>query len=270
MLDVFYLFWLSELPGVGFQTMQSIMKQIPSIKELYEKKICVDSLNHIRQSVKEAIMDDRLRKRACGKWEEMQKKNIRFLSYWGDGYPSRLIPLYQSPNQLYVRGKLPEEDRISIGIVGARECTCYGRDMARWFGFRLAKNGVCVISGMAKGVDGWAHQGALEAGGMTCAVLGSGVDVCYPREHEKLYHSILKRGAVISEFPMGTAANPGFFPLRNRIISGLSNGILVVDITIAKMIQIRAIKVAEICRFLPNIRGIPWFKVLISPHRASF
>ncbi len=128
-----------------------------------------------------------------------------------------------------VKGNLPSPHKHAVAIVGARNATSYGRDMARRFGYRLAKADVQVISGMAYGVDGWGHQGALEGGGDTYAILGSGVEVCYPASHKALYHSIQKHGGVISEFPIFEGARAGYFPLRNRIISGLSDGILVVE-----------------------------------------
>lgn len=177
------------------------------------------------------LLDDEVKKQqAQNGWEKLKEKNIIYCSYYNEQlYPHRLRQIYRPPKHLYGKGKMPDQSRTAVGIVGARECTPYGRDMARMFGYRLAEAGVNVISGMARGIDGWAHQGALESGGETFAVLGCGVDICYPAEHRRLYNSIVKHGGILSEFPIEMKAKKIFFPLRNQIISGLSDGILVVE-----------------------------------------
>ena len=162
-------------------------------------------------------------------YKRVQKKEVRFITKKDAEYPKRLLDIFDPPEQLFVLGRLPEPDQKAIGIVGARECTPYGRDMARLFGYRLARAGMAVISGMAKGVDGWSHRGALEAGGDTFAVLGCGVEVVYPLCNEKLYHDIKDKGGLISEYPSTYGALSQNFPMRNRIISGLSDGILLIE-----------------------------------------
>lgn len=144
-------------------------------------------------------------------------------------YPEKLNYIHGAPQKLYVRGRLPEERPLTIAVVGARNCTEYGKEMARYFGRELAAAGVQIVSGMARGVDSYAHWGALEAGGATYAVLGCGVDICYPPENKKLQEKILERGGVISEYAEGTPPMPAYFPQRNRIISGLSDGVLVIE-----------------------------------------
>ncbi len=144
-------------------------------------------------------------------------------------YPKRLKPLKGAPKKLYVAGKMPAEDRLTVAIVGARECSQYGRSMAKELGKALALCKVQVISGMARGIDGAAQMGALEAGGESFAVLGCGVDVCYPREHRKLYEKLLERGGILTEQPPGMQPLPQFFPARNRIISGLSDVVVVIE-----------------------------------------
>lgn len=133
------------------------------------------------------------------------------------------------PPALYLLGRLPDEKRPSVAIVGARRSSSYGNEIARRFAGALASAGVQIISGMAWGIDGMAHEGALEAGGDTFAVLGCGADICYPAGHRKLYEQIALRGGVLSEQKPGTPPLPGFFPARNRIISGLADLALVVE-----------------------------------------
>ena len=144
-------------------------------------------------------------------------------------YPQRLKYIKSPPKALYVKGKLPRPERLSVAIVGARQCSVYGRNMAREMGEALAREGVQIISGMASGIDGEAQKGALDAGGETYAVLGSGVDICYPRENFILYEKIQGQGGILSEQPPGTKPLPQYFPARNRIISGLSDVVLVIE-----------------------------------------
>ncbi len=143
-------------------------------------------------------------------------------------YPDRLRQLPGMPRGLYVRGALPDS-APSVAIVGARKCTVYGHKQAYAFGRYLASKGVQIISGMALGVDGYAQEGALDAGGKTFAVLGCGVDYCYPRSNRPLYDRIPNQGGILSELPEGTEPYARFFPARNRIISALSDLVLVIE-----------------------------------------
>ncbi len=146
------------------------------------------------------------------------------------GYPPRLLELERMPAGLYVIGTLPEPSDKSVAIVGARSCSDYGRKEAVRFARELAKHGVQIISGLAYGIDAWAHWGALEGGGRTFAVLGSGTDVCYPRANYPLYRRIIREGGgILSEFAPGSPPAAWHFPLRNRIISGLADLVLVVE-----------------------------------------
>ena len=144
-------------------------------------------------------------------------------------YPNRLKEIKSPPKELYIKGRLPDEKALSVAIVGARECSPYGRRMAQEIGAELARAGIQIISGMARGIDGAAQGGALSAGGATFAVLGCGVDVCYPSEHRKLYESLQKEGGILSELPPESPPLPQHFPARNRIISGLSDVVLVIE-----------------------------------------
>lgn len=153
-----------------------------------------------------------------------------------DRFPRALRHIHDPPRWLHLRGALAGEpgalDAPAIAVVGARDATAYGLAMARSLGRALAESGLVVVSGLALGIDGAAHHGALEAGGRTVAVLGGGTDVVYPRQHAGLRSEILRHGVLVSEHPAGTAPRPGQFPRRNRIVSGLSLGVVVVEATL--------------------------------------
>ena len=145
-------------------------------------------------------------------------------------YPERLKNIFGRPQKLYVLGNEKILNIKSIAIIGCRNCSRYGMKNAYEFGYGLAKKGICVVSGFARGIDTYSHIGALKAGGPTIAVLGSGLDIVYPPENINLYKRIIQNGgAVITEYPLGTKPEKHHFPARNRIISGLSNGVLVVE-----------------------------------------
>lgn len=144
-------------------------------------------------------------------------------------YPHRLLEIPQAPKQLYVRGRLPEEGVPSVAIIGARDCSYYGQEVAKRLGKLFGENGIQVISGMARGIDGIGQQAALQAGGSSFAVLGCGADICYPRQNQDLYDRLCKQGGVISEYEWGTPPRAGNFPPRNRIVSGLADAVIVVE-----------------------------------------
>jgi len=161
--------------------------------------------------------------------EKIAANDIRVMIWQDVDYPRRLKEIDQSPPVLYIKGTINVEDDWAVAVVGTRRVTPYGRQVADEVGRFLAQNGVTVVSGLARGVDAIAHQAALQAGGRTIAVLGSGVDVIYPPEHRKLGAEIIKQGALVSDFPVGTQPDGVNFPPRNRIISGLSTGTVVVE-----------------------------------------
>ena len=160
---------------------------------------------------------------------DLQRKGIRFITWNSPGYPHYLLEIAQPPPVLYFIGEILPEDDLAIAIVGTRNVTKYGKQITQDTAAYLAGNGITVVSGLARGVDGIAHQAAIDAGGRTFAVLGSGVDVIYPPEHRKLAREIIQHGALISDYPPGTKPDGINFPPRNRIISGLSRGTVVVE-----------------------------------------
>jgi DNA processing protein len=162
-------------------------------------------------------------------WEKIEKQGIKILTWQDDAYPQRLKEIDQPPPVLYIRGEYLPDDLFAVAIVGTRRVTPYGRQITEELSSFLASNGLTVISGLARGVDVIAHQASLKAGGRTIAVLGSGVDKIYPPEHRALAEQIMERGAIISDYAPGTPPDASNFPPRNRIISGLSLAVVVIE-----------------------------------------
>jgi DNA processing protein len=158
----------------------------------------------------------------------MAKSHTHFYSQADEAYPSSLKELYDSPIGLYWKGDYVV-DRPCIAIVGTRRATLYGRSVTKRFASELARMGFCIVSGMARGTDTAAHEGALEAGGKTVAVMGCGLDIIYPPENLDLYKQIAEKGAVVSEFPFGRRADRQTFPMRNRVVSGMSEAVIVIE-----------------------------------------
>ena len=159
----------------------------------------------------------------------IEKKNIKVLTWEDVDYPRRLKEINQPPPVLFIQGGINVEDDWAVAVVGTRRVTPYGRQVASEIARYLAQNGVTVVSGLARGVDAIAHQTAIQAGGRTIAVLGNGVDVIYPPEHARLAHEIMAQGALVSDYSIGTPPDGVNFPPRNRIISGLSLATVVVE-----------------------------------------
>jgi DNA processing protein len=162
---------------------------------------------------------------------ELEQRGLRWLSRSTQGFPAALAAIFDAPAGLFVRGRgeLALLDRPAVAVVGARSCSAYGADVARMLGRELAAAGLVVVSGLARGVDGHAHRGALDAGGLTVAVLGCGVDRDYPAAHAELAARIADRGLVVSEYAPGVEPAPWRFPARNRIVAGLAQATIVVE-----------------------------------------
>ena len=159
----------------------------------------------------------------------LDSKKIRFVAECDPDYPARFLPYKNRPAALFVKGTLPENEVPAVAIVGARACTEYGKEAAGFYAGELANAGVNVISGMAAGVDGFAHRGAIERGKPTYAVLGCGVNVCYPRENYRIFQAMEENGGILSEFVPGTRPAAMNFPMRNRIISALSDAVIIIE-----------------------------------------
>ncbi|MBI4059383.1 DNA-protecting protein DprA [Candidatus Microgenomates bacterium] len=162
-------------------------------------------------------------------FNQLKQQKIEVLTINDKLYPARLSQIDDAPMALYIKGEFKQEDEVCIAVVGSRKITNYGREAAYKLSSELAASGVTIISGLALGVDGVAHQAALDVRGRTLAVVGTGLDQVYPPIHKKLADNIIKSGAIISEYPLGYPALPANFPYRNRIISGMSLGVLVIE-----------------------------------------
>ena len=161
--------------------------------------------------------------------EKLQKSGTKAITYHDAEYPSRLREIYDYPPLIYIKGNLIPQDEWSIAVVGTRRATVYGRQVAEDIAADLARNNITVVSGLARGIDTVAHNSTLKAGGRTIAIFACGLDTVYPGENANLARSIIKQGALISEYPLGAKPRPDNFPRRNRIMSGMSLGVLVVE-----------------------------------------
>lgn len=224
-------FWFafSLVPGIGTKRIQHLAQAFQSLAHAWSA-----SEAQLKQAGLEAAPRSQLLKlRATLNIDEeiarVHRLGATFLTLADDAYPFMLKSLPDAPPVLYVLGELTAQDARSLAVVGTRKATKQGRDAAFDLSQQLAANGVTIISGLAPGIDASAHQGALQAGGRTIAVLGSGINVIYPRENADLARRITQHGALISEFPIGTPPEGRNFPRRNRVISGLSLGVLVVE-----------------------------------------
>ncbi len=183
----------------------------------------------VTERLQARLRDPGLLEAAAAEMERARRQSIRLLIRDDPEYPGILAQLPDPPPLLYMRGSVGAGDDPAVALVGSRRASPYGLETARFLAAEIAAAGVTVVSGLARGIDEAAHRGALEAGGRTLAFLGSGIDRIYPPESGRLAEAISNRGAVLSEFPLGTAPLPGNFPVRNRLISGVSRGVVVVE-----------------------------------------
>lgn len=186
--------------------------------------------------------------------KQLSQKQIQFVSREEESFPRRLRELPDCPCGLFVKGSLPPVNACCVAIVGARACSSYGRACAEQMAAALSEKGICVISGMAYGIDAAAHRAAIEKG-QTYAVLGGGVNLCYPRDHRQLYEQLVQKGGILSEMRPDTPGTPGLFPRRNRIISGICDAVIVVEARIRSGSLITAEFAGEQGRYVYAIPG---------------
>ncbi len=227
--DAKYWLALKSLEGVGNTLVGPLLERFGSPASVFSAPVHeLAGVRGMSRKIAEAIL-------AFSDWDGILRQidglnqaGFRVVTFLDECYPKNLLNMYDRPALLYVAGVLNSDD-ISIAVVGSRHASTYGRYTTDRISRELALRGVTIVSGMARGIDSCAHRGALAAKGRTIAVLGSGLDVIYPPENKKLFDAIVQQGAVISEYPPGTQPLPFHFPARNRIISGISYGVLVVE-----------------------------------------
>ncbi len=223
-----YWYWLVNVEDMWFDKIRVAMEYFDNPKEIYNasEKILLESnaftLDDILKLEKSKNND------LEEKLKELEKKKIEMTYIGHHDYPAKLNQYSDRPPVLFYKGKLPSGNK-SVAIVGARNCSAYGKNISENIAYELADNGIEIISGMARGVDKYSHIGCINGKSPTYAILGCGVDICYPRENIELYTDIQISGGLISEYPPGAVALPWRFPYRNRIISMLADVLLVVE-----------------------------------------
>ncbi len=231
MNDEILKYWiaLKSIKGIGYVSFPALADRFGSPAAVFSASVSdLQQTEGISSRIASAIVDFRDWDNIKVELELIHKYNVKIVTYRDESYPRQLLNVYDRPPYIYVRGNLNSED-INIAIVGSRAASTYGKYTTERISRDLALQGVTVVSGMARGIDSSAHRGAITAHGRTVAILGSGLDVIYPPENKKLFADIIDNGAVISEFPMGTPPRSTNFPARNRIISGMSYGVVIVE-----------------------------------------
>ena len=229
------LFLLLSIDGIGPGKFRNLLAKFRNTKNIlsadYQSLLNVEGIStnlakRIRKASHERNESEKFTEKELKKLEKLGGKLI---TIWDREYPSILKKIYDPPILFYILGEFAESDQYSIAIVGTRQPTNYGKVLAEKISMDLSKQGITIVSGMARGIDSIAHNAAIKSGGRTIAVIGSGLDVIYPAENKKLFEKISENGAVISEFALGTKPDAQNFPRRNRIISGLSLGVVVIE-----------------------------------------
>ena len=222
-----YELWLCSFPSMGNRQLRRLVELCGDASRVY-----FAGTDQWKQILSEKQVENL--KRFTEGWKpeaeylKLQEMGIRLITLADSAYPGRLREIPDAPYGIFVRGQLPGEEP-SVAVIGARDCSQYGALVARKLGETLGRYSITVVSGMARGVDGISQQAALDAGGISWGVLGSGVDVCYPPQNRELYDRLPIRGCLVSSYPLGTPALSRNFPPRNRIVSGLADAVIVVE-----------------------------------------
>lgn len=224
-------YWVgfSLIPGIGRIRMSRLEKHFSSLEDAWQADTSQLKAAGLESSVLRSVNLKRPRISPDEEMDKMSRLGVRAYTYHDPEYPSRLKEIYDYPPLLYVRGEMVPEDEWCVAVVGTRRATAYGRQVTEELVMDLARSRITIVSGLARGIDSVAHRTALEAGGRTIAVFGCGLDMVYPRENADLARRIMKQGALVSEYPLGTGPRPDKFPRRNRIMSGMSLGVLVTE-----------------------------------------
>ncbi|MCL2199558.1 MAG: DNA-processing protein DprA [Defluviitaleaceae bacterium] len=224
-----YMLWLSSMMGiVDSRKLNLILDIYGTARDAFNDKNIARTASLSAQAERHFSASQSLHY-IDGLLQSLEAQGIAYFSREHERFPELLTEIPDPPVGIFFIGTLPADDTYKVAVIGSRKCSEYGLLAARILAKPLAQAGVVIVSGMARGVDSMAHRGALQGGGKTIAVLGCGVDICYPAENRELREQIINNGCVISEYPPGTMPMPAFFPARNRIISGLSQGVIVAE-----------------------------------------
>ncbi len=221
---------LNMVRGIGPRTANQLLSRFGSPAGVFAASRLALGKEGLKPDTVEELKDSSILEKANAEIERLEKLNAVIITLEDDDYPDLLREIHDPPIALYVRGDLRKAmERPALAVVGSRRCSTYGVNVAESLSRDLASHGLTIVSGLARGIDAAAHRGALELGGQTIAIVGTGLETIYPKEHKKLEEQIIANGAVVSEFPLGTPPLPQNFPYRNRILSGLCFGVLVVE-----------------------------------------
>ena len=231
--DLYHWVALSMAPGVGSVLFKRLMEAFGSPEGVFQAKAKdLERIEGIGSKVAGALRKFHWKDQVDKELRSAETIGARLVPWEEEEYPPALKQIYDPPPLLYVLGTLTPQDQKSVAVVGSRYPTTYGEMFAQRMAMGLSQRGVTVVSGLARGVDSAAHRGALAAGGRTIGVLGCGIDLIYPPENRDLFAEVEARGAILSEFPLGTPPEKDHFPIRNRVISGMSLGVVVVEATL--------------------------------------
>jgi len=220
---------LTLTPGIAARLSARLLREYGSPEGVFRAPLTGIEACNVPAPAAQAIFKKQLFWRAEKELDALRKVGGKLVNWKEPEYPQALLQIYDPPVMLYVQGDAQVLNSPSLSIVGTRRPTVYGSQMAERMGRELAARGLTIVSGLARGIDAIAHQGATAVGGRAIGVLGTGIDVCYPKENKKLYEKVLERGAIVSEFPTGSHPAPENFPVRNRIIAGIPLGAIIVE-----------------------------------------
>jgi len=227
--DLKYWVGFNIVPGVGPVRFRRLLDYFGEAQRAWQASASELTRAGLDSKTAESVVATRQRVNLERELERLAQQGVQVLTWEDDGYPRLLKEIHAPPPLLYVKGHLSPADDLAVAIVGTRRATVYGKEVTARLAGDLARNRVTVVSGLAKGIDALAHRATLDAGGRTIAVLGSGMDIIYPPEHARLAREIVERGALVTDYPLGTQPEAGNFPPRNRIISGLALGTVIVE-----------------------------------------
>ena len=229
--DLKYWVWLSRIECLGSKKKVKILEKYKTPAKIWKlEKHDLLSIEGIGEKIADEILDKKYRNGLDDIINIMNKENIKLINFFDEMYPQNLKQLYDMPISLYVKGNKKLLKEFSLGIIGCRECSAYGEKVADAIGKGLARKSIVTVSGLARGIDSISQRATIKEKGKTIAVIGSGIDIIYPPGNTKLAQDIIENGGtIVTEYPPNTEPKKMHFPARNRIISGLSSGIIVVE-----------------------------------------